>query len=544
MTQPIDRRAFLRRGAQVAAAGMVLPGAATAFLEACATSGSTLGRSGPRTGGSLTFALEAEIAGFYPPTTAWDAPGLLCARAIYDSLCTQAADGSVRPHLAQSVTPNADYTQWTIKLRPGIRFHDGTPLDASTVKVNLDGYARSPLTGPYLLNMSGTRVIDPMTLLVTMSTPWVPVPSYLTGHVGYIAGLKQLADTSGRATPTGTGPFVFKEWLPGDHFTATRNPNYWRQGLPYLDSITFRPVPDPPSRANSLIAGDVDIFHSSDAQNVADFLNRPGFNQINDQNAVLGEPDENCIMLNCAVPPMNDVRVRRALAYATDRQRAVATLYHGVTSPADGPFTSVSPYYAPTGFPAYDLAKARALVAEYQKEKGPISFQFHSVNTSAGRARNELMQAMWKDAGIQANIIEVEQTVLIFNAIVGNYQACGWRQFNSPDPDANFAWWSSTTALPPGKQALNFARIKDPQLDAALEAGRTQVDPVVRAAAYQLVAARFGALVPYVWLAPTVWIVAARGVVGGLGEAFLPDGGRARGMVSGILSTAELWRNQ
>ncbi|HYW24822.1 MAG TPA: ABC transporter substrate-binding protein [Terriglobales bacterium] len=543
MSASIDRRTFLRRGARVAAAGMLVPGAAAAVLEACAASGDSTAGPRPRTGGNLTFATEAEIAGLDPRTSAWDATSLLIGRAVYDPLCIQAADGSIAPFLARSVTPNADYTQWTITLRPGIRFHDGSPLDANTVKINIDGYARSPLTGPYLLNMIGTRVIDPLTLVVSMYTPWVPFPSYLTGHVGHMAGLKQLADTSGKAAPVGTGPFVFKEWLPGDHYSATRNPNYWRTGLPYLDSITFRPIPNPPARSNSLLAGDVDLMHSSDAQNVADFRDRAGYGQLNDLNAVLGEPDMNLIMLNTAVPPLNDLRVRRALAFATDRRRAVNTLYNGVNPPSDGPFTPVSPYYGATGYPSFDLGKAKALVADYQKERGPISFQFATVNTVTGRARNELLQSMWRDAGIQTEIVEVDQALLILNAIIGNYQACGWRQFNCPDPDANFAWWSSTTAAPVGKQALNFARVKDAQLDAGLEAGRTQVDPVVRAAAYRLVASRFGALVPFVWLAQSVWIVAAHGIVGGLGQDVLPDGGRARSMISGVISTSQLWRS-
>jgi peptide/nickel transport system substrate-binding protein len=541
MTAPLDRRTFLRRSVQLAAAGMLAPGAA-ALLQACASAGSSTGASRPRAGGSLTYAIEAEIAGFDPRQSAWDSPGLLCARAVYDTLCVQAADGSIAANLARSVTPNTDYTEWTISLRPGIRFHDGSPLDASTVKINLDGYARSPLTGPYLLNMIGTRVIDPLTLIVSMYTPWVPFPSYLTGHVGYMAGLKQLGDSSGKTLPIGTGPFVFKEWLPGDHFTATRNPNYWRTGLPYLDSITFKPIPDSAARGNSLLAGDVDIMHSSDAQNVVDFRNREGYNQFNDLNAVVGEPDQNCILLNTAVPPLNDVLVRQALAYATDRRKVVNTLYHGITNPADGPFTPGSPYYGPTQYPSYNLGKAKSLVAQYQKERGPISFQFSTVNNAAARARNELLQAMWKEAGIQTEIVEVDQSVLVFDAIVGAFQAEGWRQFNCPDPDANYAWWSSTTAAPVGKRALNFSRIRDPQLDAGLEAGRTQVDPVVRAAAYRLVATRFGALVPYIWLAPTVWIVAAHGSVGGLGKATVPDGGRANSMNSGVMSTAELWR--
>jgi ABC-type transport system substrate-binding protein len=522
---------------------MLAPGAAATLLEACAASGNSTPGPRPRTGGSLTFATEAEIAGLDPRVSAWDATSLLIGRAVYDPLCIQAADGSIAPFLARSVTPNADYTQWTITLRPGIRFHDGSLLDANTVKVNLDGYARSPLTGPYLLNMISTRVVDQLTLVVSMYSPWVPFPSYLTGHVGHIAGLKQLADTGGKAAPVGTGPFVFKEWRPGEHYSATRNPNYWRNGLPYLDSITFRPILDPPSRSNSLLAGDVDLMHSSNAQNVADFRARADYTQVNDLNAVLGEPDMNLIMLNTAVPPLNDLRVRRALAFATDRRRAVDTLYNGIIPPADGPFTPVSPYYGPTGYPSFDLRKAKALVADYQNERGPISFQFATVNGSDARERNELMQSMWRDAGIETQIVEVDQALLIVNAIIGNYQACGWRQFNCPDPDANFVWWSSTTALPVGKQALNFARIKDPELDAGLVAGRTQVDPVVRAAAYRLVAARFGALVPFVWLGQSAWIVAARSVVGGLGQEVLPDGGRARSMISGVMSTSQLWRN-
>jgi ABC-type transport system substrate-binding protein len=136
----------------------------------------------------------------------------------------------------------------------------------------------------------------------------------------------------------------------------------------------------------------------------------------------------------------------------------------------------------------------------------------------------------------------VEQATLIQNAITGRFQALGWRQFNATDPDANYAWWSSSTSAPVGKQALNFARNSDPLLDAALQAGRTQVDPQVRAACYRLVAARLGADIPFIWLAPSVWIVAAQDLVGGLGEPLLPDGQRARGMISGVIPTGELWR--
>jgi peptide/nickel transport system substrate-binding protein len=532
----LDRRNFLGAGLRLAG-GLFL-------LDACSTSAGApaAGASTPRPGGSLTFATEAEINSFDPRQGAWDSTGLLYASTVYDTLFSQADDGSIKPFLARSITPNADYTEWTIGLRSGITFHDGSPLDAETVRVNLEGSARSPLTGPYLFNVTGTRVVDPLTLVVSMATPWVPFPFYLTRQLGYMAALKQLADASGRAKPIGTGPYVYKEWEPGDHFTATRNPAYWRAGLPYLDSITYRPIIDPRSRGSGLLAGDVDVMHSSDSQSVADFRHRPGYRQVNDLDSTLGERDQSCIMLNTAVPPLDDVRVRQALACATDRQRVIDTLFNALTPASDGPFTRGSPYEGPTGYPGYDLARAKQLVAEYARERGPISFKFVTVNTAKGRQRNEMLQAMWREAGIQTDIVEVEQSPLILNAISGEFQATGWRQFDAPDPDANYVWWSGTTSAPVGKQALNFTRNRDPLIDAALEAGRTQVDPQVRAAAYRLVAARLGADIPYLWLGPAVWIVAAHDRIGGLGRSTLPDGTAARGMVSGIVPVAELWR--
>src|SRR5215831_12731796 len=164
--------------------------AAASLVEACAPAAATRAAEQPQRGSSLTFATEAEIASFDVRVGAWDSTGLLYARTVFDPLCVQAADGSVKPYLAQSVTPNADYTRWTIRLRPGIRFHDGSPLDANAVKLNLDGLARSPLTSPFLLNMNRTQVVDPLTAQVTMNIPWVPFPSYLTTYVGHVAAPK------------------------------------------------------------------------------------------------------------------------------------------------------------------------------------------------------------------------------------------------------------------------------------------------------------------------------------------------------------------
>ena len=531
MSHRRDRRQFLGLAIKTAG-GVVVFGSLAEFLAACAGGSSTVSTT-PRRGGTVTFATEAEINSFDPRQGAWDSSGLQYARTVFDPLFSQAADGSIKPYLAESIDHNADYTEWTIKLRPNIKFHDGSPLDANTVKINLDGVRASPLTGPGLFNLASITAVDTLTVLVKTKNPWVPFPIYLTGQDGTMAGLKQLADTSGKAQPIGTGPFMFKEWVPGDHFTAVRNPNYWQKDLPYLDSITYKPIVDPQSRANSLKAGNIDIMHSSDNQNVADLMNNSSFSQINDINNLIGEPDLWMVMLNTAVPPMDDLRVRQALAYAVDRKKVIDTIFNGLTKPADGPFPPGHPYYVQVDYPSYDLAKAKSLVDSYTKDKGPISFKYGTVNAPKYLQTNQLIQSMWKAAGINTEIVQFEQSPYILNAILGNYQAIAWRQFGTPDPDGNYVWWSSATASPPGHQALNFARNKDQKIDIALETGRRLPDPATRAAAYQTIQKQFAADMPYVFITKAIWIVASKKAIKGWDTPLLPDGSKARQMCTG-----------
>ncbi len=146
MPDRIDRRSFLARGAATAAAArQEEPGG---LLEACSSNsaspnkrmpnkGSTknngISTATPKSGGSLTFATEAEEQGFDPASARYDATGIIYARTVFDPLTTVAADGSIQPYLAQAVTPNADYSEWTITMRPNVVFHDGTPCDAAAI---------------------------------------------------------------------------------------------------------------------------------------------------------------------------------------------------------------------------------------------------------------------------------------------------------------------------------------------------------------------------------------------------------------------------
>jgi ABC-type transport system substrate-binding protein len=494
----------------------------------------------PKPGGSITFATEAEINGFDPTKNTWDASAYLYAHTVYDQLVALDASGALKPYLAQSISPNSDYTKWTITVRPNVVFHDGSPLTAAAVKTNLDAVRAAALTQAALTNIASVDVTDPMTVVVSMKSPWVTFPLYVAAQTGVVVEPRTLLAGNAQTHPVGTGPFVFKEWVPGDHYTSTKNPHYWRPGLPYLDQITFKTIIDPQSRENSLKSGTVDMMHSADTQNLVDIQGNPSFVTIDDTKQTF-EPEMNFTMLNTAVPPLDDIRVRQALAYAIDKKKVIDTIFNGVPPESFGPYVQGSPYYGPTGYPDFNLSKAQSLVKQYQAEKGPISFQYGTINTPKALEGTQLVQAMWKQAGIQVSIVQVEQSQFIVNAVEGKYQAYTWRQFSTPDPDGNYVWWNSNTALPVGQFAPNFARNKDPQIDQNLAIGRTSTDPSARAAAYRAIAQRLGADIPYLWTNRTIWMVAAKPRVMNFAGPTLPDGSKALALNAGVISTAQIW---
>jgi ABC-type transport system substrate-binding protein len=475
------------------------------------------------TGGKVIMATEAEIDGFDPTKNRFDITGLSYAETVYDPLATYGKDRKVHPYLAESITPNADYTTWTVKVRSGVKFHDGDPLTADAVKATLDAHLRSPLTSPALASIASVDKVDDLTVAVKMKEPWTAFPSYLTGQTGYVVSPKTLNDPAGSRNPIGTGPFKFKEWVPGNHFIAVKNPTYWQKGLPYLDEVEYRPIVEVQSRASSLKAGTIDMMHTTDPDTIVDFR-KDSKVKITDDSKSTGEHEETFFMLNTAKAPLDDLRVRQALAYATDRRAVVNTVYAGILPDATGPFDKNSPYYVDSGYPDFNLDKAKQLVTEYEKEKGPISFELGTTNSAKNLQATQLVQSQWKQAGIDTNLKQVEQSQYILNALVGNYGAYQWRQFGEPDPDGDVIWWSSATANAIGSLSLNFARNKDPQVDGALLKGRHSADDAERKDAYRAIAKRFADDVPYVWIGTTVWAVGTKPKVQGVTTWKLPDG--------------------
>jgi len=531
----LDRRAFLRFSAGTGAA-LLGAGGAAALGE-----GSVGAAGGPVRGGHLIVGVEAEEDGFDPGAVTWDSTGIVYAHTVYDPLAWLAPDGSVRPYLAQSFTHNPDYTQWTITVRPNVRFHDGTPLTGAALAANGEHLASSLLIGPALSPIASINVTGPLSATFTMKQPWVAFPYSLAGQGGIVAEPSTLKNGTAMRNPVGTGPFVFSEWVPGDHFTSKRNPNYWRPHMPYLDSVTYRPIADVASRDNSLKSGTIQMLHSSDAQTIVDFRSNSQYSLTTDLHKVVGETDQIFLMVNTAAPPLNDVRVRQAMAYAIDPKQINQTLGYGIAPLSTGPFSPGTPLYSPTGYPEPNPAKARALVAAVRRQKGPVSFTMAVTNVGRNLQLMELVQSQLQAVGISTNITEVQQAAYITNALFGKYQVCLWRQFTTPDPDSNFIFWTSPTAAPVGAPSLNFARNKDPLIDTAMNTGRTNPNPALRVKAYQTVARRFAVDLPYLWLSRAVWSVVSAKQVGGVTTATFPSGAAAQPIISGVFFPSNLW---
>ncbi|HLN16897.1 MAG TPA: ABC transporter substrate-binding protein [Acidimicrobiales bacterium] len=530
-----DRRSFLRLGA---GAGAALAG--VSGLAALAGNEPAFAASAPKHGGSLQVATEAEEDGFDPGLVTWDTSGVIYARTVYDSLAVLGANGSVQPYLAQSIKHNADYTSWTITVRPNITFHNGAPLNGAALYANAEHLVASPIVGPALSPIADIAVSGPYSITFTMKQPWVAFPYGLTGQAGMVAEPGSLKNGTAMRNPIGTGPFVFKEWVPGDHFTATRNPHYWRPGLPYLNSITYRPIPDIASRDDSLKSGTVSLLISSDVQSIVDFRGNSQYVITTDLHKVTGETDQIFLMLNAASPPLDDVRVRTALAYAISPKVINDTLGYGIAPLSTGPFTAGTPLYAPTGYPQYNPAKAKALLRQVAAEKGPISFAMGCTNVGRNLQTMELVQAELQSVGVKTTINQVLQSSYITNALFGKYQLYLWRQFGTPDPDSNFIFWSSTTTGAIGSESLNFARNKDSLIDAALTVGRENPNPRLRIKAYQQVARRFAADIPYLWLTRAVWTVVHAQNVTGLLNPTVPGGTPALPIISGVFFPSNL----
>jgi peptide/nickel transport system substrate-binding protein len=555
MARSMDRRSFLGQSAAVAA-GLAVAGSAGDLLTpgtawAARTNGA--GHNGistarPKRGGSVVFGTTTEEQGFNANGGRFDNVGDMYARTVFDPLAIVTADGGWAPYLAKSITPNADYTAWTITLRPTVLFHDTTPCNGNALLANFESHANSALLSLALNPIVSTyKLTGPLSIQVNLKSPWIPFPFYLCGGAGgqaaYIMAMSMLGSSTARTdSPVGTGPFKFTRWVPNTHFTAVRNKKYWRKGLPYLDQITFKPIVDYTSRGEALASGTIDMMCTDTPQIITPYRGVKQWAYVDDSGPVPGEPTMDLFLLNLGKPPFTTATVRLAAAKALTRSAYTKLINTNVDPVSSGLFVKGTPFYSKTTYPSYDPAGARRILRKIEAKTGkPVTFTLGSTNGQAAERAATYAATKWRDVGFKVTKSVVQQNDLIDNALGGKFQCYEWRQFGAVDPDLNYLFWSTTTINP--SLAINMARNNDPRVERALQTGRTNASPSVRAKAYQQVNEYFAQDLPYLFTDRATWAIVAHPSVQNFNNPTTPEGKKAYGMVGGAIWPTQIWRS-
>ena len=472
----------------------------------------------PVRGGTLVYAVEADTS------SPWLPSAMICAaachstvgRTVFEPLVVLGDDGNYYPYLLESIEPNEDFTVWTLVVKEGIKFHDGTDLNADAVAAHIDAARNGALLQAATRPIQTVESDGAMTVTITLDQPWPAFPIGLNSQLGYVPSptwtAAVAAGTADATAPVGTGPFQFQSYESGDNgrFVASRFEDYWRgdgpnsvtgEGLPYLDGIEVRFMPDSQARSQALLSGDIDLIQTNNGIEITDleaedgigvttltspFETETGYLLINNSAEVAGQPN-----------PFADVRVRRALAHATNNEVLNETRAAGRWENANGPFPpGTIGYLEDTGFPQYDPAAAQEILAEVEAETGPVTIAYKTTNDPFNLTTAELYKDMWEEAGFDVTIDQIPQGEFITEALAGNFQVFGWRNHSGVDPDQQFVWWSSTTA---SGIALNFGRIIDPEVDRLLGEIRANTDEDARREAAEELNRYFGQQVFNVW---------------------------------------------
>jgi peptide/nickel transport system substrate-binding protein len=543
-----------------------LPNASTGPPTATANSAASVE---PARGGRLVVSGESEVINPWTPAKMQcDSYCMLRARAIYDPLAIVAANGVVRPFLAESITPNAEFTEWTVMLRPGITFTDGTAVDAAAVAANLQATGAGTLMRAALIdiakNPDGSLWIDEVdarTLVVhtgrggnpNQPLPWPRFDVLFTLQWGLIASPTWLAeaaaDPSQEFRPVGSGPFLVDSFTPRDRLVLARNPAYWRQdsngrSLPYLDQVEFRVIDDSETAAAALRSGDLDALVTADGATIAGLR---GELPMIEQEQFSGT---GYLLVDLDKPgPLQDRRVRCALSRAIDREELNDAVSGGIFQPANGLFSpGQEGYLADNGTSvALDVEGARRMLEEYESDTGEAVAVELRVPTAQWFAQMaELIVGHWGDVGVDASWSALPQDALITSALFGtpDFTIVAWRGHAGFTVDEQNLWWNSAGAHPDGQPSLNLGRLRDPIVDDNLALARSSTDPDRRRAAAEAINRQMAEQcyqIPLSWL---LWAIPHRPVVHGIEATTLPDGTalRSADSSSGQFRLEEVWR--
>ncbi len=483
-------------------------------LAACGGTGSGTGPGGdPVAGGTAQVIQISEPRTLDPVAMGnqWVINAFLGNALFGTLLVNNPESGEIDYAMATDFATRDGGTTFELTLRPGLRFSDGTPLDAAAVKFNWDRFGVPENGSSYLEDaavIASTEVVNPTTLRVRMHHP-VPHFAYtiVESSMNWIASPQALQ--AGRAAfdsnPVGAGPFTLVRWARQDVLELVKNPHYWDAPKPYLDRIELRTSADSVQGYNTLISGGSDVITSSNWGSIEKLANQSF------PTAVSPLHGGQHLSMNMRRAPFDDVRARRAVAAAIDVNALDLTIYNGSAELPTTLFRENSPYFVPDlPLHTHDPATAQRLFDELAAEGKPVSFTFTTTAQTENRLLAESVQAQ---LSAFANVHVEVKVVDIIDLIKLRYthdfdMMTGGAFFDDPEP----RMWTAFH----GDSGRNTAGIDDERLNEALDIGRTSTDVAERKAAYRTVQQRLIELMPAIFYTRTVAGAATGRNVGGL----------------------------
>ncbi|GAA4713875.1 ABC transporter substrate-binding protein [Brevibacillus fulvus] len=394
--------------------------------------------------------------------------------SIYDKLFDLDKDGQIVPVLAESYEVSEDGKTYTLKLRQGVKFQDGTDFNAEAVKFNLDRYKEegSKRAGEVKI-INQVTVVDPLTVKIELSQPFAPFISVLTDRSGMMASPDAVKKYGKDYLnhPVGTGPFAFVEHVTGDHVTLKKNEQYWN-GDVKLDQVNFKVFTNGTAAVQNLRSGVLDMIDSVPTKEIKG-LQDSGFN-------VVTEPSMGYFgfYLNMSKEPFTNKFLRQAVDRAIDREAVVKVLMEGYAEPANSPFSPGNLAYG--DFDKASKPNPEEIKSLLQQGGKPEGFTFKlQIGTSPKEEQfGAIVQGMLKPYNINVELEKVEFGALLDNEVSGNFQALALGWSGRPDPDQNFYDFVVKGA------PYNVSRFDNDKLGELALQARVELDPAKRKQLY------------------------------------------------------------
>jgi peptide/nickel transport system substrate-binding protein len=491
------------------------------------------GRIGRRLGGGLaalllaTAALPAAVApaqaqttlniglqedpDALDPTLARTFVGRIVFMGLCDKLIDYDAELNLVPQLAESWETSADGRQVTFRLRPGVKFHDGTAMDAEAVKFSLERHKTMPESRrrSELTEVASVEVVDPLTVRLNLTEPFSPLLSLLADRAGMIVSPKAARELGDRfaTAPVCAGPFRFVERVAQDRIVLERFPDYWDAASIHVDRVVYRPIPDTTVRLANLQGGTLQMLERLAPSDIP-AVRRDGRLSLA-QITSLGYQGVTINVGNgprADTPLGKDARVRQAFELAIDREALNQVAFEGANTPGNQPVAPSSPFYdRTTPIPQRDVAAARRLLQQAGVAT-PVRVELMVPNNNVGLQVGQIIQAMTAEAGFEVSILAQEFASALAAQTRGEFQAfqVGWSGRIDPDGNIHVFWHS--------KGSQNDSKFANAEVDRLVDAARVTSDRAERIRLYNeanRIYQREGSII-YLWHPNNVFAMSTR----------------------------------